>query len=422
MSRVAVIGAGYVGLATTALLVQLGNDVSCADILPERVAMLNRGEIPILEDGIAEVVHDGLAAGRLRFVLGAEGAVGDREFVFLCLQTPEREDGSADLSYVVNAATAIGPHLAPGAIVISKSTVPVGSIHVVREALGRSDVAVASNPEFLREGFALYDCRHPDRLVIGADDPQTAEAVAGLFKDIDAPVVLTDPISSETIKYASNAFLAAKISFANSMANLCEAVGADVADVLAGMGYDHRIGDAFLLPGPGWGGSCLPKDTTALARIARDAGYPFELLETVMAVNKQQQARVVAKIAAAVGGSLDGQAVAVWGLTFKAGTGDRRQSPALGIIAALSGAGARVQAYDPTVTDSLEGMTVCGDAYAACEGAAVLAVLTEWPEFAGADFDKVRSLLAQPSIVDARNLLDRDRLRASGFQYQGIGR
>lgn len=416
------IGAGYVGLATTALLVQLGHDVACADVLPDRVDMLNRGEIPILEDGVGEAVRDGLAGGRLRFLLGAEGAVSDREFVFLCLPTPEREDGSADLSYVTTAAAAIGPKLKPGAVVISKSTVPVGAIHIVRETLGRPDVAVVSNPEFLREGFALHDCRHPDRLVIGADERETAEQVASLFRDIEAPVVITDPISAETIKYASNAFLATKISFANAMANLCEAVGADVVDVLAGMSYDRRIGPGALVPGPGWGGSCLPKDTMALARIARDAGYPFELLESVMAVNDQQRARVVEKLTAAAGGSLAGTVVAVWGLTFKAGTDDRRHSPSLAIIRTLVEAGAQVQAYDPTVSDSLEGIRICLDAYAACESAQVLAVLTEWEEFRGADFDKVRSLMAQPSIVDARNLLERDRLRASGFQYQGIGR
>jgi UDPglucose 6-dehydrogenase len=425
MSRVAVIGTGYVGLTTGAFLAHLGHDVCCADVVAEKVAMLNDGQIPIVEEGLEDLVREGLAAGRLGFVLGAAVAVPDREFVFLCVPTPQRPDGSADMSYIVDAATEIGPVVEPRSVVINKSTVPVGSTRVVERALGRPDVAVVSNPEFLREGSALHDCQHADRIVIGADDEAAAIRVAALFEQVRAPVMVTDPASAETIKYASNAFLATKVSFINAVANLCEAVGADVKDVVLGMGYDRRIGFEFLKPGPGWGGSCLPKDTRALVRIGEEAGYDFSLLRGVIEVNDEQRARVLAKIGTMLDGSLEEAQVALWGLTFKARTDDRRQSPAVAIAATLVAAGARVLAYDPTVRGpqpDLAGVEVCDDPYQACEGASVLALLTEWDELRWLDFAKVRSAMASPCLVDARNLLEPASMRLAGFRYLGMGR
>ncbi len=422
MSRVGVIGAGYVGLTCAAWLAELGHVVWCADILPEKVAALSRGEVSILEDGLGELVREGLACGRLSFVLGASAAAGGCEFVFLCLPTPDQPDGSADMSYVLSVARDIGPVLSPGSIVINKSTVPIGSARAIGAALRRTDVAVVSNPEFLREGSALRDCHEPDRIVLGSHDEAAAIRVASLFESVNAPIVITSPTSAEAIKYASNAFLATRLSFVNAIANLCEAVGADINDVIEGMSYDPRLGFNALRPGPGWGGSCLPKDTTALVRICEDAGYDFTLLRCVIAANTDQQKRVVSKVATMAGGSLDGATVAVWGLTFKAGTDDRRHSPAVAIAESLSEAGASVRAYDPTVRQPLPGLQVCLEPYGACRDASVLVVLTEWDELRGLDFDKVRSCMTSPRIVDARNLLDPAAMRRAGFDYQGMGR
>ena len=429
MSEVAVVGAGYVGLTTAACFAALGHRVTCADVVPEKVERLSRGEIPILEAGLPELVRAGIDGGRLSFVLGAAAAVPDAEFVYLCVPTPQSADGSADLSYIRDAAMEIGPLLAPECVVVNKSTVPVGSTRVVEEVLGRDDVTVVSNPEFMREGSAVHDFMHPDRIVIGADDQAAAARVASLFADLRAPVIVTDPASAETIKYASNAFLAAKVSFANAVANVCEAVGADVRDVLLGMGYDKRIGFEFLKPGPGYGGSCFPKDISALIRIAEDAGYDFGLLRGVDEVNAEQFARVVAKVERMAGGSVDGETVAVWGLTFKARTDDLRQSPALEVARRLSEKGAHLRAYDPAVEpsraatdDRLAGISVGGDPYGVCEGASVLVVLTEWDEFRRLDFAKVAAALQHPHVVDARNLLDPAALRRRGFTYEGMGR
>ncbi|MEJ7584264.1 MAG: UDP-glucose/GDP-mannose dehydrogenase family protein [Acidimicrobiales bacterium] len=429
-SRIVVVGTGYVGLTTGACLSHLGHDVVCVDVVPEKVERLSRGEIPILEDGLEDLVHEGLRSGQLRFVLGAESVVGGAEFIYLCVPTPQGVDGSADLSYIEEAARTIGPHLSPEAIVINKSTVPVGSTRVVEQALGRSDVFVVSNPEFLREGSAVHDFLNPDRVVIGADDQGAAIRVAGLYLGLAAPLQVTDPASAETIKYASNAFLATKISFVNAIAAVCEAVGADVNDVVLGMGYDKRIGNAFLRPGPGWGGSCFPKDSKALVRIAEDAGYDFHLLKGVITVNEDQFDRVVDKIVRQAGGSIDGVRVAVWGLTFKARTDDLRDSPSLQIIGRLRERGAVIRAYDPAVSGGpataedarFEGIEVVEDPYAACAGAEVLAVLTEWDEFRWLDFDKVGETMASRRVVDGRNLLERATLVRRGFEFEGIGR
>jgi UDPglucose 6-dehydrogenase len=426
VSKIAVVGTGYVGLTTGAYLAHLGHEVTCADIIPEKVERLNRGDIPIYEDGLEELVAEGLAGRRLSFVLGSATAAEGAEFVFLCVQTPQGEDGSADLTYIRNAAAEIGPVVAPESIVINKSTVPVGSTRVVEEAMGRSDVYVVSNPEFLREGQAVYDCLHPDRIVIGADDQAAAMRVASLFQTLNAPLLITDPATAETIKYASNAFLATKVSFVNAIANVCESVGADVRDVVLGMGYDKRIGFEFLKPGPGYGGSCFPKDTNALVRIAEDAGYDFDLLRGVIAVNHAQFDRVVAKAKERVGGNLSGATIGVWGLTFKARTDDLRDSPSLAVIGKLLDAGATVKAYDPTARGTLRdpygAVEVCDDPYAACSGAAVLLVLTEWDDFRWLDFDKVVDAMATPAIIDTRNLLDPGPLRRRGFSYDGMGR
>ncbi len=428
MSTIAVIGAGYVGLTTGACFASMGHRVVCADVVAEKVEGLRRGEVPILETGLPELVKAGIAGGRLRFVLGAAAAVPDCEFVYLCVPTPQGADGSADLSYIRAAAAEIGPHLEPEAIVVNKSTVPVGSTRVVEEVIDRDDIRVVSNPEFLREGSAVRDFLNPDRIVIGAEDQAAAARVATLFESLGAPVLVTDPASAETIKYASNAFLAAKVSFANAIANVCEAVGADVRDVLLGMGYDKRIGFEYLRPGPGFGGSCFPKDTSALVRIAKDAGYDFGLLRGVSQVNAEQFERVTAKVERMAGGSVDGVAIAAWGLTFKARTDDLRMSPALEIIGRLVGRGATVRAHDPAIAAGhgrreLEGIEVCADAYGACDGAGVLVVLTEWDEFRRLDFAKVAGLLQPPPrVVDARNLLDPAALRRRGFTYDGIGR
>jgi len=429
-ARIAVIGAGYVGLTTAAYLAHLGHDVVCADVVEEKVEALGRGEIPFYEAGLAELVGAGVRSGRLSFALGSESAVAGAEFVFLCLPTPSGDGGGADLSYVEEEARRIGPLLAPEAIVVNKSTVPVGSTRVVARALGRDDVFVVSNPEFLREGSAVQDTLHPDRIVIGADDSAVAGRVAALYERLSAPLIVTDPASAELIKYASNAFLATKVSYVNAVANLCEGVGADVRDVVLGMGYDKRIGFEHLRPGPGFGGACLPKDVRALVRMADSAGYGFDLLTGVIVVNDEQYSRVADKIAAAAGGSLVGRTVAVLGLTFKARTDDLRESPSLAVISVLVARGAQVRAHDPMVPPSRAtdpplaglGIEVVADPYAACAGADVVAVLTEWDEFRWLDFDKVASVVAAPVIVDARNLLDPGALRRRGFTYIGMGR
>ncbi|MGH9213173.1 MAG: UDP-glucose dehydrogenase family protein [Acidimicrobiales bacterium] len=422
MAQIAVIGAGYVGLTTAACFAHLGHDVTCADIDEPRIAQLSRGEVPIVEAGLENLVREGLEGGRLRFVLGAHLAANTAEFAYLCVPTPQADDGSADLSYIETAARQIGPVLPGEAVVVNKSTVPVGSTRAVERVLGREDVTVVSNPEFLREGSAVHDFLHPDRIVIGSEHQSAAARVAALYIGVTAPIIVTDPASAETIKYAANAFLATKISFVNAIAAVCEAVGADVKDVVFGMGYDKRIGHEFLRPGPGFGGSCFPKDTKALVHIAESSGYPFELLRGVIAVNDEQFHRVVTKVREMAGGSLDEVRVAAWGLTFKARTDDTRDSPALRVIELLRAQGAQVAAYDPAVKAPVDGVEPASDPYSVCEDASVLAVLTEWDEFRWVDFDKVANLMATPRVVDARNLLDRPALERRGFTYVGIGR
>jgi len=430
VSRVAVIGAGYVGLTTAACFARLGHDVRCADIDPDRVALLTKGEIPILEEGLPGLVAEGLSIQRLRFVVGATEAVRDAEFVFLCVGTPQGDDGRADLSAIEAVCREIAPVIAPGAVVVTKSTVPVGTTRRVARWLAEAgvdhEVGVASNPEFLREGTAVRDFLTPQRIVIGCDDAAVAVRVSELYRSVPAPTVVTDAASAEMVKQAANAFLAMKISFINAIANVCEAVNADVRDVALGMGYDPRIGSEFLHPGPGFGGACLPKDTAALLHTAAEYGYDFSVLRGVLEVNGRQRAHIVEHIRNAVGGDLAGRRVAVFGLTFKANTDDLRESPALEITRELLRAGAVVRAFDPVAGEAagveLHGLEVATDAYDAASGAEVLAILTEWDQFRWLDYTRVVAAMAVPRVVDARNLLDPPAMRRLGFSYQGVGR
>lgn len=431
MSRLAVIGAGYVGLTTAACMARLGHTVVAADIDEDRVALLSKGEVPILEEGLPELLAEGLASKRLRFVVGAANAVPDAEFVFLCVPTPQGDDGSADLSFVEAVASEVAPVLRPGTVVVNKSTMPVGSTRIVERILAAAgaaieEIGVASNPEFLREGTSVRDFLEPNRVVIGCDDPPVAVRVSELYRGLKAPVLVTDSASAEMIKYASNAFLATKISFVNAIANLCESVGADVREVVLGMGYDSRIGFEFLRPGPGYGGSCFPKDTAALLHTAERAGYDFALLRGVIDVNHRQHERMVDKARALVGGDLAGARVAALGLTFKANTDDLRDSPALSIVRRMVDEGARVVAHDPAapprVLDLVPGLELAADPYEACASADLVAVLTEWDAFRWLDFGRIATEVAHPRILDTRNLLDPAPMRRLGFTYEGVGR
>jgi UDPglucose 6-dehydrogenase len=427
-STVAVIGVGYVGLTSAACLAHLGNRVQAVDVDEAKVERMSRGIAPILEEGLEDLMREGIESGRLSFTTDAGRAVAEADIVFLCVPTPQGADGAADLRFVEQASAQIAPHLKIGALVVTKSTVPVGSAGKVVAALGRPDTAVVSNPEFLREGNAVHDWLHPDRVVIGSEDRAAGERLAELYRPLDAPVIITDPASSETIKYACNAFLAAKVSFVNAIANLCAAVGADAVDVIRGMSYDRRIGADHLAPGHGWGGSCFPKDTSALIRIADDHGYDFALLREVVAANEAQFETVADQVEAAAGGRLDGVTVAAWGLTFKAGTDDLRDSPAISVLQRIRGRGAKVRAFDPTRPDRSNGhlkgldAELTDDPYECCTGASVVVVLTEWPEFRDYDLSRAAAVMARPAVVDTRNMLQPAEARAAGMSYTGMGR
>lgn len=427
-ATIAVIGAGYVGLTTAVCFAHLGQRVVAADINPRRVEMLREAEPPILEEGLPDLLAEGVASGRLTFTTDPAEAAEGADFVFLCVPTPQGADGAADLSFVQEAAHQISQALKPGAVVVTKSTVPVGSVGVVIAALNRSDTAVVSNPEFLREGRAVHDWLNPDRVVIGSDDRRAAARLGRLYEPLKAPVIITDPASSETIKYACNAFLAAKVSFVNEIANLCDAVGADAVDVIRGMSYDRRIGADHLAPGPGWGGSCFPKDTSALIRIAEDHGFDFAMLKEAIASNNAQFDRVVAQVEQAAGGTLQGTTVAAWGLAFKAATDDLRGSPALAVLRRIADKGAAIRAFDPSLPDSDDpnlaslSLVITDDPYSACDGASVLVVLTEWPEFRQLDLRKVGAAMSHPAIVDTRNIIEPRAAWAAGCSYVGMGR
>lgn len=432
--RLGVVGTGYVGLTTGACFAHLGFDVVCGDIDPRKVDLLSAGEIPIVEEGLEDIVREGRAQGRLAFVLGSQAAAADADIVFLCVPTPQGEDGSADLSYIEQAAREIAPVLKSGAIVVNKSTVPVGSTIAVERVLERADVSVVSNPEFLREGTAVSDFLAPERVVVGASDQDAARRVADLYTSIDTRIIVTDPASAETIKYAANGFLAMKISFVNAVAAMCEHVGADVAAVVDGIGSDTRIGSRFLDPGPGWGGSCFPKDSRALVKIAADHGYDFSMMRGVISVNDEQRHRMVDKVARAVGrhpSDLTGVTVGALGLTFKAGTDDLRESPAIAIISELRAAGACVRAYDPTTSGdlsplqarALENIEVVAKVDEATDGVDVVCVFTEWDEFVDLDLDRLAGSVGRgTAIVDTRNIFDPTRVKAAGLRYDGVGR
>jgi UDPglucose 6-dehydrogenase len=430
--KVTVIGSGYVGLVAGACLAETGNDVVCADRDDGKIARLREGILPIYEPGLEPLVARNVAEGRLRFTTDLGEAVRHGDVVFIAVGTPPGEDGSADLQHVLAVATTIGQHLDRFKVVVTKSTVPVGTAEKVRAALaatGATDYAVASNPEFLKEGAAIDDFMKPDRVVLGTDDPRAEELLRDLYAPFvrsGAPILFMDIPSAEVTKYAANAMLATRISFMNQIAELCERVGADVFAVRKGIGSDSRIGNAFLFPGPGYGGSCFPKDVQALVHTARGVGMAPELFEAVEAVNLRQKQVMVAKLRALLG-ELRGTTVAVWGLAFKAGTDDMRESPAVALIDALLAAGAAVRAHDPEAMTVARGVwgdriVYATDPYHALEGADALAVVTEWLVYRTPDFDRIKATLQRPIVVDGRNLYEPARMARLGFQYAGIGR
>ncbi|GAB2785572.1 UDP-glucose dehydrogenase family protein [Amycolatopsis magusensis] len=421
-----VVGAGYVGLTTAVCLAHLGHRVRCADIDKSKVDALRRGEVPISEPRLPELLAEGLRTERLRFTTEI-AELRDADVVFVCVATPMGERGRADLRALESVLRELGGLLRPGTVLVLKSTVPVGTTARVPELTGRDDLPAVSNPEFLREGFAVRDFLEPDRIVIGGD--AGADRVEALYSAFDAPVLRTDPASAELGKYASNAFLAVKLSYANELAELCEQVGADVRQVTRTMGLDDRIGPAFLRPGPGWGGSCLPKDVAALRRSARDRGMRFGLLNAAERTNAVQHERVVHKIQEVLTGSPygspAGQRIGLLGLTFKAGTDDLRDSPALAIAARLAARGAVLTGYDPAVPaakgGSIPDLHVVDDPLLVAKDAAVLVVLTEWPDFRDLDWAQLAQLADRAAVVDTRNLLDADALARHGFTCRGIG-
>jgi UDPglucose 6-dehydrogenase len=431
--RLAVLGTGYVGLVAGAGFSDFGNDVCCVDIDADKVARLRRGEIPIYEPGLEPLVKRNVEEGRLTFTTDIAEAVRGADVVFLAVGTPSAPDGSADLSQVLAAATAVGKAITGYTVIVNKSTVPVGTATKVTEAIGAvtsHPFAVASNPEFLKEGDAINDFMKPDRIIIGTDDERARELLRNLY----APFVRTndrilcmDARSAELTKYASNAFLATRISFMNDVANLCERVGADVEMVRRGMGMDQRIGAKFLFPGIGYGGSCFPKDVKAVMSTAREAGHTLEILESVHRVNERQKRLLGDKIVKHFGGSLEGRTIALWGLSFKPGTDDIREAPSLSVIERLLEAGAIVHGHDPVANEQIA--KVFGDRiklfehnYDAVAGASALALLTEWHQFRRPNFKRLKELLREPVLFDGRNAWEPKEVRADGFTYYGIGR
>ena len=431
--RVTMIGAGYVGLVSGACFADFGHHVTCIDKDAQRVAALNRGEIPIFEPGLADLVEANVRQERLRFAVDTV-SVGAAEAVFIAVGTPSRRgDGHADLSFVYDAVREIAPLLSAAAVVITKSTVPVGTgdeiERILRDARHDADIQVVSNPEFLREGAAIRDFKHPDRIVVGTDDARARAVVAELYRPLylnASPIFYVNRRTAELIKYAANAFLATKITFINEVADLCEQVGADVNEVARGMGLDNRIGDKFLHAGPGFGGSCFPKDTTALLKTAQDHGVALRIVEAVASVNEQRKRAMARKVVAALDGSVRGKTVAVLGLTFKPNTDDTRDSPAIPLITALQDQGATVRAYDPAGMEQakpqLQGVHYCNGAYVAAEGAHAIVIATEWEQFRALDLDRLKSVMAQPVIVDLRNIYRADEMKRAKFKYVAVGR
>ena len=431
--RVTMIGAGYVGLVSGACFADFGHQVTCVDKDAAKIAALKRGEIPIFEPGLAELVESNVRQGRLEFAAEAS-RIGEAEAIFIAVGTPSRRgDGHADLSFVYQAVREIAPSLSSTAVVITKSTVPVGTgdeiENILREKRPDVEIAVASNPEFLREGAAIQDFKHPDRIVVGSDDDRARKVLAEIYRPLylnEPPIIFVSRRTAELIKYASNAFLAAKITFINEMADLCEQVGADVQEVARGMGLDNRIGAKFLHAGPGFGGSCFPKDTSALIKTAHDHGVPLRLVETVSAVNEQRKRAMARKVVQALGGSVRGKTVAVLGLTFKPNTDDTRDSPAIPLITALHDLGAAVRGYDPAGMEQakplLPDVHYCQSAYSAAEGADAVVIATEWEQFRALDLGRLKKVMTQPVIVDLRNIYRSDEMRRAAFRYIPVGR
>ena len=422
--RIGVIGAGYVGLVQAAGLARLGHVVRVGECDEDRLAVLRSGRVPIYEPGLGALLSGGLANGLLSFHASNHRAVGGASVVFVALPTPPGADGAVDTSILHGAVADMAGSLKPGSILAIKSTAPVGTVRRISRipTIEERDVRVVSNPEFLREGSAVEDFLAPDRIVIGSTDPDAADVLASIvYGDLPGRRVVVDPASAEMIKYAANAYLATRVSFVNSIANLCEAVGADGPAVLEAMGGDHRIGPHYLSPGPGYGGSCLPKDTGALNAIAEQHGYDFRMLKTAMEVNDEQRRRIVDKVTSAAGGTLEGATVGLWGLAFKAGTDDVRESPAVDLAGQLIEAGAGVRAFDPHARVSIPGMELVATPEAAAEGADVLLVATEWEQFRQVDPVAVRDAMRGSVVVDARNLLDAAAVRAAGLSHRGVG-
>ncbi|MCA3247603.1 MAG: UDP-glucose/GDP-mannose dehydrogenase family protein [Azospirillum sp.] len=432
--RIVMVGTGYVGLVTGACFSEFGVDVTCVDKDAAKIDRLNNGGIPIFEPGLDKLVETNVKAGRLHFTTDLAKAVPGADAVFIAVGTPSRRgDGHADLSYVYAAAEEIGRALTGYAVVVTKSTVPVGTGREVARRIKavRPDAQfdVASNPEFLREGAAIGDFMRPDRVVIGTESERARETMRQLYRPlylIETPIVFTSLETSELIKYAANTFLAAKITFINEIADLCEKVGADVHDVAKGIGLDGRIGKKFLHPGPGYGGSCFPKDTLALVKTAQDYGAPLRIIETVVDINDKRKKAMAERVVKACGGSVAGKKIAVLGLTFKPNTDDMRDSPSLDILPALQAAGAKVVAYDPEgmheARQMLPGVEMAKDAYAAMDGADCAVIVTEWNEFRALQLDRVKKLLKKPVLVDLRNCYAPADMKAAGFDYTSIGR
>jgi UDPglucose 6-dehydrogenase len=432
--KIAIIGTGYVGLVSGTCLADFGHDVTCIDIDEVKIEKLKKGKIPIYEPGLENLVKENVAANRLKFASDYK-AVGESQVVFIAVGTPSsrRGDGYADLTYVYEAAKKIAGNLKKYAVIVDKSTVPVGTARqvarVIKEENPKADFDVASNPEFLREGAAIEDFMHPDRVVVGVDTKKAEEVMREVYKPLyilETPFVFTTPESAELTKYAANAFLATKISFINEVANLCEEIGADVQAVAKGIGLDGRIGKKFLHAGPGYGGSCFPKDTKAYMRTCQENNASSRIIEAVVEVNSAQKARMVKKISRALGGEVAGKTVAVLGLAFKPETDDMRESPAVTILAALIEKGARVRAHDPQAMEEakkeLSQVEYCAGPYEVCEKADAVILMTEWNEYRALDLQKIKSLLSSPVFVDLRNVYEPEKMKEAGFVYYSVGR
>jgi len=429
--NICVVGTGYVGLVTGAVFADLGNDVVCVDNATKKIEALRAGQMPIYEPGLEEMVARNKDDGRLTFSTDLPGGVRQADVIFIAVGTPPKESGETDLSQVEAVASEIGRSMDRYKVVVNKSTVPVGTGEFVREVITRHqprplDFDVVSNPEFLREGSAIEDTLRPDRIVIGAPNQQVAMTLVELYAPLERPMIITDLPSAEVIKYASNAFLAAKISFINAIANICEAAGADVSQVMKGMGLDSRIGMQFLQAGLGYGGSCFPKDVDSLIHTASRLGYDFKLLRSVVEINRERAAHLVEMMRKAMG-PLEDKTVAVLGLAFKPNTDDMREAKSLEVVRALHAAGAQIRAYDPVAMENARsmmppGVVFCESAFEAAAGADGVTLLTEWNEFKYLNLDRLRGLLRRPLFFDARNLYEPERMRRLGFEYYSIGR